>query len=121
MPGPTSGRPLDVAACQRVFATFYRHIVIQPDGCWTWTGSRNANGYGRIRVGGADIHYAHRVSWVARNGRDIPSGMTIDHVCEIKSCVNPDHLIVATQSDNCARREATKRRLTAPQMVTVTA
>lgn len=70
--------------------------------CWIWTGSRNRQGYGVIKVGN---HYdgwrgqkAHRVSWFIATG----SWPTLDmcHHCDNPSCVNPDHLFQGDASTN---------------------
>lgn len=45
---------------------------------------------------------AHRASYEAFVG-PIPEGMTIDHVCNVRDCVNPDHLRIATQQENILR------------------
>lgn len=42
---------------------------------------------------------AHRVS-VFMSGREIPEGMCVDHICRVRTCVNPDHLRVVTHRQN---------------------
>jgi len=59
-------------------------------GCWEWTGGISDNGYGRFRAGG-NKGYAHRFAWELLRG-PIPGGLTIDHLCRNRRCVNPDHL-----------------------------
>jgi hypothetical protein len=70
-------------------------------GCWLWTGALHYHGYGIIRDGDR-MEYAHRTS-VQLAGREIPKGMTIDHLCKLKCCVNPDHLEIVTQAENNRR------------------
>ena len=76
-----------------------------PNGCWVWIGSLNQGGYGTFNIGGgrrklAKGHMAHRFSWELHRGV-IPPGMVIDHrVCRNKPCVNPDHLVVCTPTEN---------------------
>ena len=68
------------------------------DCCWEWTGPLNAKGYGRFHANGAS-EMAHRTA-VRLEGRDIPVGMEVDHICRNRRCVNPDHLRVVTHREN---------------------
>lgn len=45
--------------------------------------------------------FAHRASWIARNG-PIPVGLLVLHECDVRNCINPDHLRVGTHEDNAA-------------------
>lgn len=74
--------------------------VTKTESCWEWTGSKLKDGYGMLRIGGRDV-MAHRYSWELANG-PIPNKMVIDHKCWTHSCVNPDHLRLATSSQNTA-------------------
>lgn len=68
-------------------------------GCWLWMGSLNgARGYPTIGKG----QLAHRVSYQLFKG-DIPPGLTIDHLCRTKICVNPDHLEAVSLRENILR------------------
>lgn len=70
------------------------------DGCWLWDGCVTGNGYGAIRVEGAQIG-AHRASYLAFKG-EIPAGMCVCHRCDVPTCVNPAHLFLGTVQDNQA-------------------
>jgi hypothetical protein len=66
-------------------------------GCWLWP-NEAMNGYGKLGYRGSWIR-AHRASWIAFNG-DIPGGLLVLHKCDVKTCVNPDHLFLGTGRDN---------------------
>ena len=84
--------PLDVRACILLVESTRWTGKVQRDGdCIIWIAGRNHAGYGNIRIQGR-MARAHRVAWVAANGIDIPAGLTIDHLCRNRACVNPDHL-----------------------------
>lgn len=70
-------------------------------GCWLWTGTLRADGYGVINVR-RKLHYVHRASYEARVG-PIPEGLTIDHLCRTPRCINPDHLEPVTSAENTRR------------------
>lgn len=85
---------------------FWPKVDKQTGGCWVWTASKNKKGYGQICVGyGSRLMLAHRFAWELVIG-PIPEGMQLDHKCHNPSCVNPDHLRLATNTENsrnCAR------------------
>lgn len=79
--------------------TLLRHVHPEPtSGCWIWTAAVSKLGYARIRVGKTN-RQAHRISYERFIGT-IPSGMSVLHICDVRSCINPDHLYAGTQKDN---------------------
>lgn len=83
-------------------------VRISAWGCWIWTLKTHPNGYGNASDLGATKRKkvrAHRLSYEAFVG-PIPDDLTIDHLCGIKTCVNPAHLDVCTASENTKRYHA---------------
>ena len=82
---------------------FWSNVIPEPNsGCWIWLGSLNDAGYGRHRCRSLKTHHAHRTAYVLIRGA-IPDGMTLDHLCRVRCCVNPDHLDPCTLKENVRR------------------
>lgn len=88
-------------------------IAVQPDGCWHWIGSIDARGYGRVRRapdGMTGVYFAHRATYYLLAG-PIADGLTLDHLCTVKRCVNPAHLEPVSGGENSRRAKALHLRL----------
>ena len=85
-------------------------------GCWLWTGAVVKGGYGSTKDHGA-IRSAHRVSYELFNGT-IPEGLFILHKCDVKCCVNPDHLRLGTAAENSADMRAKNRQASGERVAT---
>ena len=83
-----------------------KYIPEPNSGCWLWIGSGHSAGYGSIFYNGKS-DYAHRVSYILQYG-EIPDGLQIDHLCRVRSCVNPDHLEAVTPRVNTKRGNASE-------------
>lgn len=76
--------------------------VNKTDSCWLWTGSVNIAGYGQVRGDTGKNERAHRVAYAMLIG-NIPTGLTLDHTCGVRKCVNPQHLEPVTTEENTSR------------------
>lgn len=76
-------------------------IPVTESGCWIWMASHYRDGYGCINFNGKNCA-AHRATWTIING-PIPEDRQLDHLCRVRSCVNPNHLELVTQKENILR------------------
>jgi hypothetical protein len=76
-------------------------------GCWEWLNSTD-RGYGQAWDSVAQANrQAHRLVWIEFMG-PIPDGLTIDHLCHNRACVNPAHMEVVPFEENMRRAVAFK-------------
>jgi len=76
----------------------FESYIDKTETCWIWTGTVQANGYGRY-----GLKYAHRLAYELYVG-EIPEDLHIDHLCRNTLCVNPEHMEPTTRSINLKRQ-----------------
>jgi hypothetical protein len=85
--------------------------------CLLTTYSVGSHGYGQIgwydaTTRRSTMRLAHRIAWEAEHG-PIADGMTVDHVCRNRRCINVEHLRLLTNLAN-ARDNGMARRTHCP-------
>lgn len=85
-------------------------MLNEVSGCRLWQGATNKkdNGYGVLNVDGR-VRYAHRLAWEEVNG-PVPAGSHVCHKCDVRTCINPDHMFLGTHADNMADKVAKGRQ-----------
>lgn len=77
--------------------------------CWLWTGGLTPKGYGQFACKQINESRAHRFAWIICHG-EIPDGLHVCHICDIRHCINPDHLFLGTNQDNVDDKVAKNRQ-----------
>ncbi|KKK98629.1 hypothetical protein LCGC14_2640870, partial [marine sediment metagenome] len=92
---------IELPIAEDALTRFWSRVKILKNGCWGWAGYLCGNGYGYIKINKRKIR-AHRFAYTQLVG-EIPEGLTIDHLCRNRGCVNPSHLEVTTIGENVLR------------------
>lgn len=83
---------------------FWEKVHKFDEGCWFWIGARRSYGYGGFWNGHRQVQ-AHRWAYEDSIG-PIPTGLTLDHLCKNRRCVNPAHLEPVTNRENILRGDS---------------
>lgn len=82
-------------------ANFNRHVVRDINGCLRWIASKNDKGYGRFAVR-RKLYNAQVIAWLLA-GKPLELTDDVDHLCEVKDCVEITHLEAVTHAENIKR------------------
>lgn len=76
--------------------------------CWIWQLHICDKGYAKVRVKGKRLMTnAHRVIYMETFG-PLEPGLTVDHLCRVRCCVNPAHMEPVSNTENIRRGLAAK-------------
>ena len=78
-------------------------VKVDKNGCWLGQGFLNSAGYGRAKWYGRNW-LLHRLVYELMEG-PIPKGLTLDHLCRVRSCINPGHVEPVSAGVNTLRGE----------------
>jgi hypothetical protein len=98
----------------RMLAMMRKKAVEAPSGCLEWRGAVNNLGYGMVsfqRAPGPENRTsttAHRKYWELTKG-PIPDGQQVNHRCDNRRCINPDHMFLGDQVANIRDMMAKQR------------
>lgn len=77
-----------------------KSVPVTESGCWLWLGSTSL-GYAYASFMGT-TRRVHRVVYELTHG-PLPTGVTLDHLCRVRCCINPSHLEPVTNKENVLR------------------
>lgn len=82
--------------------------VVNKCGCWVWQGTKRSNGYG-VTVYRGKQTTTHRAMYQIVNEVLLGQDVEVDHTCNTRDCINPEHLEVVTHQENMFRGKTRRK------------
>lgn len=104
-PGDAQGKTSKGSLIERIMDK----VSVDHNGCWIWMGHLNRFGYGTYNFA---KYYSEKKSilvhrWVWEYFKEpIKDELTVDHLCRVHNCVNPEHMEIVTKGENTLRGNA---------------
>lgn len=90
----------------KLHSGFKKKYIIDESECFIWTGRMNGE-YSCISIDGTE-YPAHRISYLLEFGK-YSKHLLVRHTCHNKLCVNPKHLLLGTDKNNCDDNKVSPR------------
>lgn len=71
--------------------------------CWVWRRATGSCEYGSLRDQEKGYSRRAHILYFERRYGPVPDGLELDHLCRVRSCVNPEHLEPVTHAENMRR------------------
>jgi len=106
------GELRQIVTNETILQRFNKNIQEDENGCWRWIGAGSGKnyvaetgegGYGQLRYAGKS-YMAHRWSYEYYNKVTLHKEDTLDHLCRVTRCCNPEHLEIVSRSENVKRK-----------------
>jgi hypothetical protein len=96
---------MDGEASSQSSGDFWSHTERIESGCILWTAGSSGDQYGSYwdSVTKKDTR-AHRYAYAITTGD--PAGFDVLHTCDVRACVNPEHLYLGDAAQNARDRES---------------
>ena len=85
----------------RLHACIDKHAA---SNCWLWTGAVGRCKYGIRKIRGKS-YLVHRLFYQMYKG-EIQDGLQVDHLCNVRICMNPEHMRLVTAKENLLARHS---------------
>ncbi len=84
--------------------------IDEKTGCLLWPRGQNGQGYAGTVYGGKTVLF-HRLVCEKKYGVKLTENQCACHTCDVRNCVNPDHLFIGTKKDNADDRDRKGRNV----------